>query len=74
MMFLYFQELILAFGEINKDAAMRIVESMENKLHLKKLDLNGKKTTLSLVSSLNQKHCFFKSYTLETFTGGYSNG
>ena len=43
MMFLYFQELILAFGEINKDAAMRIVESMENKLHLKKLDLNGKK-------------------------------
>jgi hypothetical protein len=32
----------LAFGEINKEAAMRVVESMENKVHLAKLDLNGK--------------------------------
>ncbi|XP_028397815.1 ran GTPase-activating protein 1-like [Dendronephthya gigantea] len=35
------KELVLAFGEINKEAAMRVVESMENKLHLEKLDLNG---------------------------------
>ena len=44
---IFFQELILAFGEINKEAAVRVVESMENKLHLEKLDLNGK----------NPKHC-----------------
>lgn len=35
------KELILAFGEMNKEAAMRVVESMENKPHLAKLDLNG---------------------------------
>ena len=73
MMFLYFQELILAFGEINKDAAMRIVESVENKLHLKKLDLNGKKTII-LSQLLESETLFSKSYTLKTFTGGYSNG
>lgn len=36
------KELILAFGEINKEAAMCVVESTGNKEHLVKLDLNGK--------------------------------